>query len=60
MSVTQKKTIDEFFREGKEIDKALKQAVQRALLEHKKAGNPVVEWRGGKIVWIKPEEITML
>ncbi|MEK6775895.1 MAG: hypothetical protein AABY87_03300 [bacterium] len=41
MSITAKKTIDEFFSEGKEIDKALKQAVQRALLEHKKAGNQI-------------------
>jgi len=26
--------------------------------EPKQAGNPVVVWRDGKMVWLKPEEIT--
>ena len=57
MSVAEKKTIDELFRDGKEIDAALRNAVQQALLQHKKAGNPVAEWRDGKVVLIKPEDI---
>ena len=57
MSVAEKKTIDELFREGKEIDKALKMAVQQALLQHKKAGNPVAAWRDGKVVLIPPSRI---
>ena len=51
------KPIDTIFKEGTLIDKALKQGVQEALLKHKQAGNPVVVWRDGKIVWLKPEEI---
>jgi hypothetical protein len=54
------KTIDEIFAEGTLIDLALKQAVQEALWRHKQAGNPVVAWRNGKIVWIPPKEITVL
>ena len=59
MSVAEKKTIDELFRDGKEIDAAMKKAVQEALRQHKKAGNPVAEWRDGKIVLIKPEDIVV-
>jgi hypothetical protein len=59
MSVAEKKTIDELFRDGKEIDSALRNAVQQALLQHKKAGNPVAEWRDGKVVLIKPEDIVV-
>ncbi|MDP2683376.1 MAG: hypothetical protein Q8P28_11395 [Deltaproteobacteria bacterium] len=51
------KTIDEIFKAGVPIDKALKKAVQVALLHHKQAGNPIVIWRNGKIIWLKPEEI---
>ena len=59
MSVAEKKTIDELFRDGKEIDTALRNAVQQALLQHKNAGNPVAEWRDGKVVLIKPEDIVV-
>lgn len=59
MSVAEKKTIDELFRDGKEIDTALRNAVQQALLQHKKAGNSVAEWRDGKVVLIKPEDIVV-
>ncbi len=54
-----KKNIDDLFRNGKEIDEALKKAVREALLQHKKAGNPVASWEDGKIVWIQPEDITV-
>lgn len=53
------KTIDEIFKEGSLIDKALKMAVQEALVQHKQAGNPIVVWRDGKIVWLKPDEISV-
>lgn len=52
-----KRSIDEFFSNGSEIDEALQQAVKEALLKHKKAGNPVVSWKDGKIIWIQPEDI---
>ena len=59
MSVAEKKTIDELFRDGKEIDEAMKKAVQEALRQHKRAGNPVAAWRDGKTVWIQPEDIVV-
>ena len=39
------------------ILKALNQAVQDALLRHKRDGNPVVVWRDGQVEWIQPEDI---
>ncbi|MBI4709771.1 MAG: hypothetical protein HY806_00340 [Nitrospirae bacterium] len=53
------KSINAIFKEGTPIDKALKKAVQEALMRHKQAGNPIVVWRNGKIVWLKPEEIVV-
>ena len=57
MKKKSEKSIDEIFKEGSLIDNALKKAVQEALVRHKHAGNPIVVWRDGKIVWLKPEEI---
>ncbi len=45
------------FRDGKEIDAALERAGRQALLLHKRAGQPVVVWRDGQVVWVPPEEI---
>jgi hypothetical protein len=39
------------------VQRALARAVRDALLRHKQAGNPVCEWRDGKVVWIAPEDI---
>ncbi len=52
-----KDRIAEAFANPDKITKALAQGVRDALLKHKQAGNPVVVWRDGKIVWLKPEEI---
>lgn len=49
--------IAEAFADPEKITKALAQGVHEALLKHKQAGNPVVVWQGGKMVWLKPEEI---
>lgn len=57
MAEAAQKDIDRIFAEGKEIDEAVKRAVREAVLRHKQAGNPVVTWRDGKIVWLQPEEI---
>lgn len=39
------------------IEAALTRAVQEALRLHKLAGNPVAEWRDGRVVWVAPEDI---
>ncbi|HEX7955718.1 MAG TPA: hypothetical protein VF508_02180 [Pyrinomonadaceae bacterium] len=36
---------------------ALRRAVRAALLEHKRAGNPVAAWKDGEVVIIPAEEI---
>lgn len=59
MKETQEKTIGEIFSDRTLIDKALKKAIREAVLQHKRAGNPIVVWRDGQIVWLKPEEIVV-
>jgi hypothetical protein len=49
--------IGELFQDDELIQQALDQAVADALLDHKRAGNPISVWRDGKVVWIPPEEI---
>lgn len=56
---TKRKDISKLFSDRKMIDKALGKAVRDALLRHKQAGHPVVEWRDGKAVWIAPEDIKL-
>jgi hypothetical protein len=52
-----KDKVAEAFADPDKITKALVQGVREALLKHKQAGNPIVVWLDGKIIWIKPEEI---
>jgi hypothetical protein len=49
--------IDEALADRERITQALADGVREALKKHKQAGNPVVVWRDGKMVWLKPEEI---
>ncbi len=49
--------ISEIFEDKEKISQALAKGVHEALIRHKQAGNPVVTWRDGRIVWLKPEEI---
>ena len=39
------------------IQQALGRAVREALRRHKQAGNPIAVWRGGRTVWIEPDDI---
>jgi hypothetical protein len=39
------------------ILRALRQAVREALLDHKRAGNPVAIWKDGRVEWVQPEDI---
>ena len=43
--------------EAAAVEKAVQEAVREALLDHKRAGNPVATWKDGRVVWIPPEEI---
>jgi hypothetical protein len=52
--------IHRIFVEGGElIHKALQQGVMDAVLRHKRDGLPMVIYRDGKTVWIKPEDLSL-
>lgn len=53
----QQPDIARIFAEGHLIDQAIAESVKKALQEHKRAGNPVVEWQDNKVVTVKPESI---
>ena len=48
---------DERVQDVKLVEEALARAVGDALRAHKRAGNPVPEWRDGKVRWVAPEDI---
>ena len=45
------------WEDGHLIDEALTQGARDAMLRHKAAGLPVVIYRDGKTVWVKPEDL---
>lgn len=57
MTRSSSKDLDKIFKEGTLIDNALKEAVRKALLHHKRNGNSVVTWQDGKVVWIPADQI---
>ena len=55
--VARRPDISALFRDGRVIDAALRRAVRRALLEHKRRGEPIVVWQDGRVVTLKAEDI---
>ena len=51
--------LSDVFTNTERVMAAIRQAVREALLDHKRAGNPVAIWRDGKSVVIPPEEIVV-
>lgn len=51
--------IDECMGDLEFVERALARGVAEALRRHKRAGNPVAEWRDGAVRWIPPEEIQL-
>lgn len=45
------------FADGRPIDKAVRRAAEAAILQHKRAGVPLVIWRDGKIVRVSAEQL---
>ena len=39
------------------IVEAVGRAVEEAIQDHKRAGNPIAEWRDGRVVIVPPDEI---
>lgn len=42
---------------AKEIEEVLRRAGRQAMLEHKRAGVPIVSWENEEVVIIQPEDI---
>lgn len=53
----QQPDITRIFADGSLIDQAIAESVKKALQEHKRAGNSVVEWQDDKVILLKPEAI---
>jgi hypothetical protein len=51
------KNIAKLLADDRVITRALRKGVRAALRSHKQAGNPICEWRDGKIVWIPPDKV---
>jgi hypothetical protein len=43
--------------EAQKVEAAVQAAVRDALIQHKRAGNPIAVWENNQVVWIQPEEI---
>ena len=54
---TQKDVHRIFVEQGRIVDEALKEGVREAMLRHKRDGLPVVIYRDGKSVSVKPEDL---
>ncbi|WP_181919485.1 hypothetical protein [Alkalilimnicola ehrlichii] len=49
-----KKDVAKLFKDGREIDEAMRQAVREAVRTHHLLGRSVVTWRDGKVVRVPP------
>jgi hypothetical protein len=50
-------TAAEILGDAAGVEAAVQAAVRDALIQHKRAGNPIVVWEDGRVVWIPAEEI---
>lgn len=54
---TRSKQIADILNDSDKMTKIIRAGVNTALLQHKRMGNPICEWRDGRVVWIQPENI---
>lgn len=59
MADERERDIEERMLDDALIDGALAEAVRDALLQHKRAGNPIAVWEDGRVVWIPAEKINV-
>lgn len=57
MTDNEPRDITKLLGDVERIESILRGAVREALQRHKLAGNPVAEWRDGRVVWIPPNAI---
>jgi hypothetical protein len=49
--------IDDLFTDHQAVLRAINKAGREAMLEHKRLGNPIADWRDGKVVIVQSEDI---
>ena len=49
--------ISQIMNNPEKIRKAIQSGINKALLQHKQAGNPVCSFKNGKVFWVKPDDI---
>ncbi|MDQ2730538.1 MAG: hypothetical protein M3Y56_02675 [Armatimonadota bacterium] len=47
------------FSSSQEVTRLIQKAIHAAILDHKRAGNPIAVWENGQVVIIPPEEIEL-
>ena len=57
MADERERDIEERMLDDALIDGALAEAVRDALIQHKRAGNPIAVWENGRVIWIPADEI---
>lgn len=50
-------SVNATFEDGTQVDAALAEAVEEAILFHKRMENPIATWSDGKVVWLAPDQI---
>lgn len=60
MSAEKEINVPEILKDRPRVQKALRDAVQKAIRFHKLMGQPIVVWKDGQVVEIPPEEIQLL
>ena len=60
MNADKEINIPEIMKDRPRVQKALRDAVQKAIRTLKLMGVPIVVWQDGKVVEIPPEEIQLL
>jgi len=48
---------DKIVEHAERVEAAVQAAVREALIQHKRAGNPIAVWEEGRVKWIPPEDI---
>lgn len=43
--------------DGNRVREIIQEGIRQALLNHKRAWNPICEWKNNKVVWISPDKI---
>jgi hypothetical protein len=49
--------VERAFERGTPIDEAFEEAFREAVLQHKRAGQPLVFWKDGKSILVSAEEV---